>query len=159
MQLKELENFLQNADYSTIQELSDKIFPAILCAESDILKYAKFREDTYCRNEINIGNPKFSLVIIGWNPGQFSPIHNHPCEGCIVIPFKGNFKEIKYNAMTLTPTESNIFKVGQVSYIDDSLGLHSLGNPSKTEKAVSLHIYSPGLFKAQIFKHEKELAY
>ncbi|MFT4665664.1 MAG: putative metal-dependent enzyme (double-stranded beta helix superfamily) [Polaribacter sp.] len=152
MQLNQLEELLQQASYKNIRELSSQLFPAILETKSVVLEQVNFNENTYCRNEINVGNPKFSLVIIGWEPGQFSPIHNHPEEGCMVIPFQGLFKEIRYNTTTVKPKASSIYQFGQIAYIDDDLGLHAFGNPSESERAVSLHIYSPGLFRPTIFE-------
>lgn len=33
--------------------------------------------------------------------------------------------------------------MNKVTYMADSLGLHEIGNPSQTEYAVSLHLYTP----------------
>lgn len=39
--------------------------------------------------------------------------------------------------------ESNMLQVNDVCYINDTIGLHRMENPSTTEPAVSLHLYSP----------------
>ena len=33
---------------------------------------------------------------------------------------------------------------GDYTYINDSMGLHKVGNVSQTERATSLHVYAPG---------------
>ena len=35
------------------------------------------------------------------------------------------------------------FNENEVTYIHDHIGLHKISNPSKTEVAVSLHLYTP----------------
>ena len=38
----------------------------------------------------------FQLVMIGWSPYQYAPIHDHPDGGCLVKVAKGKFKENIY---------------------------------------------------------------
>jgi len=151
MRLQELDQYLQRMDFKDVLNLNDLIFPKILEAKEEILSLAQFSPDTYCRNVISQENLKYSLVIIGWKPLQFSPIHNHPSQGCMVIPFQGVLEEIRYNESTLNPIGKSQIEFGQFSYITDKLGVHALGNASDKEQAVSLHIYSPGIFKATTF--------
>ncbi|KAK5152702.1 hypothetical protein LTS14_008236 [Recurvomyces mirabilis] len=43
----------------------------------------------------------------------------------------------------LTVQRTTTYDQGEVTYMSDQLGLHRVGNPSKTEVAVSLHLYTP----------------
>ena len=43
-------------------------------------------------------------------------------------------------------------KEGNVSYIDNNIGLHKIINGDN--KAVSLHIYSPPLYKGNIYRSD-----
>lgn len=44
---------------------------------------------------------------------------------------------VKTSTVTCSP--------GTVTYIEDSMGLHKMENPSPTEECISLHLYSPGI--------------
>lgn len=39
--------------------------------------------------------------------------------------------------------KQTIYDENQVTYIHDKIGLHKISNPSKTDMAVSLHLYTP----------------
>jgi len=64
---------------------------------------------------------------------------------------KGELRETRYRIPgveergrgELELTSSKVFGCDKVTYMADSLGLHSVGNPSPTEYAVSLHLYTP----------------
>ena len=61
-------------------------------------------------------------------------------------PEKGDAK------MTTTSTEMN--KINSVSFMNDSLGLHQMKNPSSFDAAVSLHVYSPPFNRCKVFDME-----
>ncbi len=138
-------NLSQQGDY-----FMDSITPEI----KEGIAAAEFSEDHYCRKLIHRIRD-FDVVLIGWNPGQKSPIHNHPSNGCLVYPILGHLKEDRF-CHELNPTGSTTITVGQYSYVDDGICVHRLGNASESEKAISLHIYSPSNFVATIFEKEGE---
>lgn len=52
------------------------------------------------------------------------------------------------------PTHEGITRslpAGAYTYINDNIGLHKVGNPSRWEGAMSLHIYAPGWNTVQLF--------
>lgn len=59
---------------------------------------------------------------------------------------KGNLKESLYSQPYLPqqdPAKVTIYEEDQVTYISDKIGLHKVENPSASERAVSLHLYTP----------------
>ena len=54
---------------------------------------------------------------------------------------KGELKEDIYNT-DLNFVKSNTFKENQLSYLDNSLGYHTINNINN-DISVSLHLYSP----------------
>lgn len=48
-------------------------------------------------------------------------------------------------AGSLVKTSTVTCNPGTVTYIEDSMGLHKMENPSPTEECISLHLYSPGI--------------
>lgn len=51
----------------------------------------------YTRNLVDAGNDRFNLMIICWNEGQSSTIHDHADSHCFMKVLKGGLREIKYN--------------------------------------------------------------
>jgi len=99
----------------------------------------------------SINNPAFGIAILTWLPGQETPVHGHPENGCLLMPLHGMLDECRM-FRSLVPGESKVFNntiitraryvQGQVSYIDNREGLHKIKN-NGDELAVSLHVYSP----------------
>ena len=139
--ITELENTSEKLD--KIQYLLEKF------DDKDWEEYTSFADKTYKKNLI-FRNKNYEIYLICWNSKQFSYIHNHPERGCILKVLKGELTEHKYDTNNLELIESLNLTVGSVSYIDDSLAYHRVGNESK-DTAISLHIYSPPKFVANIF--------
>jgi len=114
-------------------------------------KFAKFDRHRYTRNLVDSGNGKFNLMILCWNESQGSCIHDHADAHCFMKMLQGELSEIRFDWPTSsTENESELKQLGtsklllnDVCYINDSLGLHRVENPSHTETAVSLHLYCP----------------
>ncbi|KAL7273815.1 hypothetical protein RUND412_003306 [Rhizina undulata] len=101
----------------------------------------------YTRNLVEDCSEKVNILILVWNPGKGSAIHDHADAHCIMKVLEGTLQEDLYH----WPEEpdrpldlKNKTKYGEnaVTYISDKVGLHSISNPG-TEVAVSLHIYTP----------------
>lgn len=52
---------------------------------ADVAPYAFWDPDKlYTRNLMASDGKNFTILLLCWNPGKESPIHDHPCEGCWV---------------------------------------------------------------------------
>jgi cysteine dioxygenase len=103
---------------------------------------------SYTRNGVDDINKKANLLILVWNPGRGSMIHDHANAHCIVKLLKGTLVETLFDWPThedeqLKPTRVTAISPGKVTYMADQLGLHRMHNPSSSEVAVSLHLYTP----------------
>jgi cysteine dioxygenase len=120
----------------------------------------------YTRNLV-LENELFELIIICWEKNVNSPIHDHPSDGCWFVGIQGQISEEKY-----IKNEDSSFKLvsrselheGDIAYMHDFMGYHSVGNPSYEDKAITLHIYSPPVRRCNIVMEnrcmvEKELKY
>jgi hypothetical protein len=59
-----------------------------------------------------------------------------------------SLQEVKYRSPSetgdvLRPSKTSVYQEHQVSYMDDNVGLHAMGNATVDDTAVSLHVYSP----------------
>jgi cysteine dioxygenase len=113
----------------------------------------------YTRNLIATDGLSYSLLLLCWNPYGYSPIHNHPGDGCWMRVVSGAIHEVRYttaarnktikvsktmSSSSLVPTqERTCGPHDDVVFIADDVGYHKVGNPSRTMPAMSLHLYSP----------------
>lgn len=125
-----------------------------------------FHNDTsknYTRNAIENINHKANIVsplllpdmmksnltiqlLLVWNPGKGSPIHDHANAHCIMKVLAGQLRETVYHApeeqedgSPLKIKSATTHGIDAVSYISDDIGLHRVHNPSSDQVAVSLH--------------------
>ena len=123
-------------------------------------------EDCYTRNCI-VENEKFELILLCWEKGQITPIHDHGDEECWVKIIQGEFRETIYQvdeANQLNEVKSSISKAGDISYMVDFMGCHRLENLSE-ERSMSLHLYAKPIRTCRLFDEDssefvlKELEY
>jgi len=117
------------------------------------LPFIKFQPNKYTRNLVDAGNGKFNLMILCWAESQGSSIHNHTNSHCFMKCIQGKLIETKYAWPTDDENENHEepmhmisrteLKEGEVTYINDSIGLHRVENPSHTDTAITLHLYVP----------------
>lgn len=123
---------------------------------------------SYTRNGVDECNKKANLLVLVWNPGKGSMIHDHANAHCILKVLQGSLVETLYewpedsqkpqqqqqqhqqerqhqhhepHAMTIK--KESTLHTGNVSYMSDKIGLHRMSNPSSDSVAVSLHLYTP----------------
>lgn len=58
---------------------------------------------------------------------------------------------------TLRCIADETFVEGQVAFIQDSIGLHKVGNPSAITPAVTLHLYSPPFQDCRVWVDDSEI--
>jgi len=106
----------------------------------------------YTRNLISTDHETYALLLLCWNRGKFSPIHDHPSDGCWVKHVQGRVNEVRYqfDGPQLVET-SNVVLTAGVTYMDDSLGLHKVGNPDEHVDAITMHLYSPPFEKCRVW--------
>jgi cysteine dioxygenase len=125
----------------------------------DYKEYALFDPSRhYTRNLIATDDETYTLLMLCWNPGKESPIHDHPCDGCWMQVLEGDIRECRYvsgNGGQLTCCSDIQFNSGQLAYITDSMGYHKVGNPDVVNPAITLHLYSPPFSQCRIWSSEE----
>lgn len=119
--------------------------------EKSLEPYFFFTNNHYTRNLI-FKNDLFELILVCWEVGQASQIHNHHNQNCwMAIPTGKlrvqNFRVVHQNSETwschLEPT--NAFDIHQLmpAEVDPEEPVHQVLNLAEfNQRAVSLHIYS-----------------
>ena len=108
--------------------------------------------ESYTRNCI-IENDKFELILLCWEKGQITPIHDHGGEECWVKVIEGEFRETIYKmdeSGKLKVLKSAVAKTGDITYMIDFMGFHSLENLSN-KRSMSLHLYAKPIRNCKMF--------
>jgi cysteine dioxygenase len=114
--------------------------------------YCSWSNESYTRNCI-VENEKFELILLCWEEGQITPIHNHDGEECWVKIIDGEFRETIYNTNDSGEpkrVKSTITKSNDISYMIDFMGVHSLENMSN-KRSMTLHLYAKPIRSCKIF--------
>ena len=105
-------------------------------------------------------NKTYTLLLLCWTPGQHSPIHDHPCDGCWMKVLRGQIRECRFQKdpdfESLVLTQDATYYTEEAAYMEDSLGLHSVGNPSSTFPAITLHLYCPPIKQCRVWMDETD---
>jgi cysteine dioxygenase len=119
---------------------------------AEVDSYHSWSDEKYTRNCI-VENDAFELILICWEPGQSTPIHDHGGEKCWVYVMEGAIKEILYDKVAEGEPmikRSTLSKAGDVSFISDVMGCHSLENPTDS-RACTLHLYAKPIRNCNVY--------
>jgi cysteine dioxygenase len=122
------------------------ILSAYSAAHEDWRAYAHFAPDAYTRNLVG-RNAWYELLVLCWDAGQESPVHNHAGQNCWMAVLDGEIEEIHYHPAAdgrpgpLRRGNARRFGRGRCAFINDGIALH-LVRPSGGQRGVSLHLYS-----------------
>ena len=139
---------------------------AVDLSDCDFEPYSTWSDACYTRNCLYC-DERYEVILICWEPGQQTPIHDHGGEECWVKIISGTIKETIYKPdATDTPVaiSTNIAEPGHTSYMIDFMGCHRLENDSN-QRAMSLHIYAKPIAQCNIYDEEsaqyvlKDLSY
>lgn len=167
--LRELIDQLHEAfktDYVDIDHVQD-LMSAYISNPVEWKKYAKFDRYRYTRNLVDEGNGRFNLMVLCWGEGHGSAIHDHANAHCVMKILQGELCETRYawpeddktdespeDAEGLKELQRCTLGLNEICYINDSLGLHRVENPSAVNPAVSLHLYSPPFESCSVFNKQ-----
>lgn len=113
---------------------------------------------SYTRNGVDECNAKANLLVLVWNPGKGSMIHDHANAHCVMKILQGQLVETLYDwpeaadktndnqkqqEHAMRVIKKTTLNTGDVAYMSDTLGLHRITNPDSAMPAVSLHLYTP----------------
>lgn len=116
--------------------------------------FALFDASRYTRNRVAL-TERFELLLLCWEEGQESPIHNHESQDCWMAVLDGRLEELRYamppagHRGPLHARESQVFEAGRVAFIRDEMGLH-LVRPVGG-RAVSLHLYAAPYAECNVY--------
>ena len=147
--------------FRALDEFTDEIPLSVLSdwienseiLEDRIQSFIKFHPDHYLRNLMRRG-PAYHALVLCWQPGQRSPIHDHLGSACAVRVIKGTATETMFSQTEdgfVYPTHSRFLNQGD-TMASDSADIHQVSNlqPSGSP-LITFHLYSPPLFTMNIY--------
>lgn len=128
----------------------NRVVKAAQGIEGELNTLASFSSQHYTRTSVYRADG-FEALLLCWEPGQRTPLHNHKGSCCVVRVLQGTATEIVYkhsNSGLLFPVVSHECTVGQsiASYDSDIHQMANLGSANM----VTLHIYAPALTKMEL---------
>ena len=109
----------------------------------DFSKIEYWEPQCYTRNCF-YKDDNFELILICWDKGQQTAIHDHDGEDCWVYLLEGEIEEDFYRLNDNKQLEfcaTSVLEKGQVTKSDKLSGFHRLRN-NKINRALSLHVYA-----------------
>ena len=140
--LKRLADLIDNNGEMSISKVADFVKTASISVE-DLVPYADFdhpKEDGYGR-QIAVAGKHYEIMIMSWNPGDFSAVHDHGYTtwGAVQVfgPVMHHTFAIKKDRFTLTKKE--ILTNGTIIKVNNLL-IHQMGNVTSSPY-LTLHVY------------------
>lgn len=120
-----------------------------------LLPFASWSSDSYQRICL-ANNDDCELILLCWDEGQKTPIHSHDGQKCWVYFAKGEFEECLYAKGDKNRLlHKNRVEEGQVTFLTDEIGFHSLENRS-SGLGMTLHLYANPIKKCQVYSESEE---
>lgn len=154
--LPRLTSFLDKlAAEEFVPEKIESFFGSHQLEFDELLPYIYFREDSYGRNLV-CRKENYELLVLSWLPNQSTPIHDHNGQrswmwihsGKLTLRNYRHSKDKKEGLQICGPDQ--IVRAGELTYIDDQIGLHEIVN-SSGKPAVSLHLYAEPISQCRCF--------
>jgi len=136
--LAEIRSWLENVEIST----------------DELGRYIEFKEGNYCRHRV-CRNEFLEMLVLCWQPGHRTPIHDHNGSYGAVRVQEGILWETTFHyddQRGLCYRTARECLAGEVTGADVP-DIHQLGNPDVSERnLVTIHIYSPPLGVLRTYK-------
>ncbi len=127
-------------------------------AHADWRAFAHFAANQYTRNLVG-RTAHYELLVLCWDAGQSSPIHDHAGENCWMAVLDGRIEEIQYawpiagQTGPLCARGARTYEAGKVAYIHDDVALH-LVRAADARRGVSLHLYARPIATCNVYDAE-----
>ena len=148
----QLTETLDNAD----PEDYSKIMKRIRIGANNLDAYKTWTDQCYTRNCL-ARTDQYELILLCWDIGASAPIHGHGGEDCWVYQIQGTIEEKRYeeDQGCLKVTNQMILTPGKLTYMNDKMGYHSIGNISD-QRAMTLHIYTSPIDSCKVYNASKD---
>ena len=132
----------------------DEWMSRVEVSKEELRPYVSFKEGTYARHRVFLCEHA-ELLVLCWQPGQRTPIHDHAGSFGSVRVLEGFMWETLFEMDAdagLLYKSSREWTPGHVTGADIP-DIHQLGNPDVSGTGlITLHLYSPPLTSLNVYK-------
>ncbi|MDJ0554262.1 MAG: cysteine dioxygenase family protein [Microcoleaceae cyanobacterium MO_207.B10] len=134
----------------------DQLIQSLDISRESVKSYCTWKQGSYTRNLVH-STDLYELLILCWQKGQASPIHDHQGQDCWIYVVEGRMEETLYHPTTdngknfiLSKSDRIIYDRGDKSYLTNSNAeWHSIQPLS--ERAITLHLYALPIKKCRVY--------
>ncbi|MFQ5768640.1 MAG: cysteine dioxygenase family protein [Acidobacteriota bacterium] len=149
----------------------DSVHQALAClrpSRRELEPYLNFSPDHYTRT-LFYGGPRFEILILCWEKGQASPIHDHAASLCSMAVVSGccvseSYRLLETNRVShdvrpgeqtvLEPTIQQSYSEGDVVTVAGG-DIHRISNPDGEDRAlITAHFYLPPIRTMRCYDEE-----
>ena len=148
--IKTIEDLIIEFDKATSSERVG-VLKRIEIPKKEFEKFANWEKGKYKRNCI-VRRDKFEFILLCWDIGASTPIHDHAGQDCWMYHVDGEICEKRYKESKIgfqVISEAS-YSSGKLTYMHDRMGFHNLENNSKN-KTMTLHIYANPIDRCNVF--------
>lgn len=130
----------------------------------EFAQHLHFKPDTYTRNLV-FRNSNFEVLVLCWDAGVTSPVHDHAGQHCWFTTLEGAFDVDEYRRLSggrregcarLQQTGRVVgVRMGQPDYRYRDIDIHRVSTSADQPRAVSLHVYAKPLATCLVYDCEK----
>ena len=162
-------NIIKMAEITTIKEMLEElangkrspmkvleVMKSTHIPTSEFEKYYSWDDDQYTRNVL-MRNKELEVLLICWEKGQSSPIHDFNSQEAWIHPIVGQLREERYKInpgddIRLERVSSVLLGTDEYTYMNQ-VGIHRYSNAYEA-RSVSLNIYSKPVTEWRIYEEE-----
>ena len=147
---------LLEADASVTPGRMNDILDRLIVPTPELQSYARFSATRYARNLVH-KTARFEIMIMCWNAGQRSSIHDHAGSLGGLKILQGELTESLFekaaNGMIKSLSSAD-YHAGETRVEETSL-IHQISNlQAENSQAISVHIYAPPLLRMNVYSLE-----
>ncbi len=155
--ISSLAHLISALKYGYYHEVLTQSDDLVLSVE-ELQPYISWNDKRYTRNCI-ARDDYFELILLCWEKGQRTPIHNHDEQECWVKVIQGDFAESFYAYEPLTDSMkyvgTDIVAQHEVTSIEDQALYHSLENINRG-RSMSLHLYMKPIAECLVYNKSNQ---
>ena len=153
--IRSVEQLVEKLDSTDPLEYA-KVIKRVKMTKRDLAAYITWKKDGYTRNCL-ARNQIYELILLCWDVDAKAPIHGHGGKNCWVYQVQGSVEEIRFTQEegNLKETNRQVLSEGKLTYMNDRMGYHMIGNISN-ERAMTLHLYASPIDACKVYNEQKD---
>ncbi len=163
--IKTIEELIENLDEAEPREHA-QVMKRIKLDATGLKQFSTWCNEGYTRNCL-ARTDAYELILLCWDIGAKTPIHDHGGENCWVYQIQGTIEETRFEKVANELIEIDTIELspGKLTYMHDRMGYHSLKNQSDGSRAMTLHIYALPIDNCNVYNEKtdcfenKEMSY